>query len=67
MVTVGTAYICSSEQKWQTQVVNLTEFFAKKCEIQTACTLSEVISLLSEIELYANGKKEIEAIRKERD
>ncbi|MEG9480790.1 DNA mismatch repair endonuclease MutL [Mannheimia sp. HC-2023] len=51
----------------QTQAVNLTEFFAKKCEIQTACTLSEVIALLSEIELYANGKKEIEAIRKEVD
>ncbi|MEG9499525.1 DNA mismatch repair endonuclease MutL [Mannheimia indoligenes] len=47
----------------QTQAVNLAEFFAKKCEIQTACTLSEVISLLSEIELYANGKKEIEKIR----
>ncbi|AHG74260.1 DNA mismatch repair protein mutL [Mannheimia sp. USDA-ARS-USMARC-1261] len=51
----------------QTQAVNLAEFFAKKCEIQTACTLSEVIALLSEIELYANGKKEIEAIRKEVD
>ncbi|MFA9500342.1 DNA mismatch repair endonuclease MutL [Mannheimia sp. E30BD] len=51
----------------QTQAVNLAEFFAKKCEIPTACTLSEVIALLSEIELYANGKKEIEGIRKEVD
>lgn len=51
----------------QTQAVNLTEFFAKKCEIPTACTLSEVVAQLSEIELYANGKKEIEAIRKEVD
>ncbi|MEG9533161.1 DNA mismatch repair endonuclease MutL [Mannheimia indoligenes] len=51
----------------QTQAVNLAEFFAKKCEMPTACTLSEVIALLSEIELYANGKKEIEAIRKEVD
>ncbi|MDY2947307.1 MAG: DNA mismatch repair endonuclease MutL [Mannheimia varigena] len=47
----------------QAQAVNLAEFFAKKCEIPTACTLSEVIALLSEIELYANGKKEIEKIR----
>ncbi|MEG9489057.1 DNA mismatch repair endonuclease MutL [Mannheimia indoligenes] len=47
----------------QTQAVNLAEFFAKKCEMPTACTLSEVIALLSEIELYANGKKEIEKIR----
>ncbi|MEG9487834.1 DNA mismatch repair endonuclease MutL [Mannheimia indoligenes] len=51
----------------QTQAVNLTEFFAKKCEIPTACTLSDVVAQLSEIELYANGKKEIEAIRKEVD
>ncbi|QLB17045.1 DNA mismatch repair protein MutL [Mannheimia varigena] len=47
----------------QAQAVNLAEFFAKKCEIPTACSLSEVIALLSEIELYANGKKEIEKIR----
>lgn len=47
----------------QEQAVNLTKFFAKKCEIPTASTLSEVIALLSEIELYANGKKEIEEIR----
>ncbi|QNS15800.1 DNA mismatch repair endonuclease MutL [Mannheimia bovis] len=47
----------------QTQAVNLAEFFAKKCEMPTACTLSEVIALLSEIELYANGKKEVEKIR----
>ncbi|HDL3852944.1 TPA: DNA mismatch repair endonuclease MutL, partial [Mannheimia haemolytica] len=40
----------------QTQAVNLAEFFAKKCEKPTACTLSDVIALLSEIELYANGK-----------
>lgn len=51
----------------QTQAVNLAEFFAKKCEIPTACTLSDVVAQLSEIELYANGKKEIEAIRKEVD
>ncbi|AHG78420.1 DNA mismatch repair endonuclease MutL [Mannheimia varigena] len=47
----------------QAQAVNLAEFFAKKCETPTACSLSEVIALLSEIELYANGKKEIEKIR----
>ncbi|HGO5850604.1 TPA: DNA mismatch repair endonuclease MutL [Mannheimia haemolytica] len=51
----------------QTQAVNLAEFFAKKCEKPTACTLSDVIALLSEIELYANGKKELEGIRKEVD
>ena len=51
----------------QTQAVNLAEFFAKKCEKSTACTLSDVIALLSEIELYANGKKELEGIRKEVD
>lgn len=51
----------------QTQAVNLSEFFAKKCEKSTACTLSDVIALLSEIELYANGKKELEGIRKEVD
>ncbi|HGO5815275.1 TPA: DNA mismatch repair endonuclease MutL [Mannheimia haemolytica] len=51
----------------QTQAVNLAEFFAKKCEKSTACTLSDVIALLSEIELYANGKKELDRIRKEVD
>lgn len=47
----------------ETQAVDLTEFFAKKCEIPTACTLTEAVALLSDIELYANGKKEIEEIR----
>lgn len=51
----------------QPQAVKLTEFFAKYCEIPTACTLSDVIALLSDIELYPNGKKEIEEIRKEVD
>ncbi|HGO5823620.1 TPA: DNA mismatch repair endonuclease MutL [Mannheimia haemolytica] len=51
----------------QTQAVNLAEFFAKKCEKSTACTLSDVIALLSEVELYTNGKKELEGIRKEVD
>ncbi|HGO5857213.1 TPA: DNA mismatch repair endonuclease MutL [Mannheimia haemolytica] len=51
----------------QTQAVNLAEFFAKKCGKSTACTLSDVIALLSEIELYANGKKELDRIRKEVD
>ncbi|MDD0823345.1 DNA mismatch repair endonuclease MutL [Mannheimia sp. AT1] len=49
------------------QAVDLTEFFAKKCEIPTACTLTEAVALLSDIERYANGKKEIEEIRKEVD
>lgn len=51
----------------QAQALHLTEFFAKKCEILTACTLSDVVAQLSEIELYPNGKKEIEEIRKEVD
>lgn len=51
----------------QPQAVKLTEFFAKHCEIPTACTLSDAIALLSDIELYPNGKKEIEEIRKEVD
>lgn len=48
----------------QPQAVKLTEFFAKNAEIPTACTLSEAVALLSDIELYANGKKEIEGLRK---
>lgn len=51
----------------ETQAVDLAEFFAKKCEIPTACTLTEAVALLSDIERYTNGKKEIEEIRKEVD